>query len=125
MWAETGAFGEGFKITALPAARAGPTLCAARFTGPLNGVIATTTPTGNRRTSPIFPAPMAEPSIGMCSPWIRIASSAHRRRVSAARSTSTWQSRSALPVSRAMTRPMAGARLAVSSAARLSSAARS
>jgi len=41
-----GALGEGLIITALPAAIAGPILCAGIFKGKLNGVIATITPRG-------------------------------------------------------------------------------
>jgi len=46
--AVNGVCGAGFKITGQPAAMAGATLCATRFNGKLNGVIARTGPTPKR-----------------------------------------------------------------------------
>ena len=50
--AERGVSVAGLMMTELPAARAGPTLCATRFSGKLNGLIAATTPTGTRIVNP-------------------------------------------------------------------------
>ncbi len=72
----TGIFSLGLSTTALPAANAGPTLCTARFSGKLNGVIATTTPRGWRRTVANRPAPAGAPSSAGAVPWRRVASSA-------------------------------------------------
>ena len=47
--AESGVLVAGRTITALPAASAGPSLWQTVLSGKLNGVIASTTPTGNRR----------------------------------------------------------------------------
>ena len=49
----------GLRMTALPAASAGATLCSASSIGKLNGVIATTTPHGTRSVRPNLPAPLA------------------------------------------------------------------
>jgi len=49
MSAERGVTVAGFTTTAFPAAIAGPTLCATRFSGSLNGVIAATIPMGKRK----------------------------------------------------------------------------
>jgi hypothetical protein len=46
--AASGATDAGFSTAPQPAATAGPTLCAARLSGKLNGVIAATTPIGTR-----------------------------------------------------------------------------
>jgi hypothetical protein len=45
---ESGAAEAGFRITGQPAATAGPSLWAARFSGKLKGVMAATVPMGNR-----------------------------------------------------------------------------
>ena len=42
-------------IAELPAAKAGPILCATVLSGELNGVIATTTPSGTRSVKPMRP----------------------------------------------------------------------
>src|SRR5207247_685192 len=55
--AERGVSLAGLTITALPAARAGPTLWQTRLSGKLNGVMATTTPHGTRNVKPNLPAP--------------------------------------------------------------------
>ncbi len=49
MRAESGVTVAGFTTTAFPAATAGPTLWATRFSGSLKGVIAATTPIGKRK----------------------------------------------------------------------------
>src|SRR6059036_1427920 len=53
--ADNGVADGGLMITALPAAIAGATLCATRFSGKLNGVMATTTPHGTRTVNPNLP----------------------------------------------------------------------
>ena len=58
----------GLRITALPAASAGPTLWHTRLSGKLNGVIAATTPHGTRSVKPSLPAPPGAPSSGSTSP---------------------------------------------------------
>ena len=47
--ADNGVTVAGFSTTELPPAIAGPTLCATRFNGSLNGVIAAMIPMGNRK----------------------------------------------------------------------------
>jgi hypothetical protein len=47
--AVSGVSSAGFSTTVFPAASAGPTLCATRFSGKLKGVMAETTPSGVRR----------------------------------------------------------------------------
>ena len=59
----------GLMITELPAASAGATtLWATRFSGKLNGVMATTTPTGTRNVNPSWPVQLGLASRGMVSP---------------------------------------------------------
>ena len=55
--AENGVWLAGFSTTGQPAAIAGATLWATRFSGKLNGLMAPTTPTGTRRTKPSLPSP--------------------------------------------------------------------
>ena len=86
--AESGVSLAGLRITALPAASAGPTLWQTRLSGKLNGVIAATTPHGTRSVKPSLPAPPGAPSSGSTSPPSRLASSAESSIVSAARLTS-------------------------------------
>ena len=74
--ADNGVSDAGLMITALPAASAGPTLCATRFNGKLNGDIAATTPTGTRTVNPNLPAFPGDASSGIVSPRNRFASSA-------------------------------------------------
>jgi len=47
-----GTWEAGRRTTVLPTARAGATLWATRLRGKLKGVMAVTTPTGNRRVNP-------------------------------------------------------------------------
>ena len=47
--ADSGVFGAGFSTTGAPTAMAGATLWATRFSGKLNGEIASTGPFGTRR----------------------------------------------------------------------------
>ncbi len=93
-----------------PAAIAGASLWAARLSGKLNGLIAATGPIGKRRVIPSRPRDAAIRSSGITSPTIRSASSAPRRKVSVARSTSTSASRIGLPASRAISRPSSSRR---------------
>ncbi len=55
--AGAGTCGAGLTTTQFPAARAGATLWATRFSGALNGVIAATVPTGHRVITAMTPAP--------------------------------------------------------------------
>ncbi|MNC45905.1 hypothetical protein D3C75_948970 [compost metagenome] len=50
--AERGASSEGFRMTALPPASAGPSLCATRLSGSLYGVMARINPNGSRVNQP-------------------------------------------------------------------------
>ena len=63
--AVNGVCGAGFTITGQPAAMAGATLCATRFNGKLNGVIARTGPMPNRCTRPQRPSLPSVKSSGM------------------------------------------------------------
>ena len=79
----------GLKATTSPAIKAGAILEPAKFTGQLNGEIASTRPTGSRRTTAIFfllPASKAPPS--STSPSKRKPSSAAQWMISAVRTTS-------------------------------------
>ncbi len=69
--AESGVWPAGFSTTAQPAARAGAILCATRFMGKLNGLIAPTTPIGTRSVKASLPTPAGEASIGIVSPVAR------------------------------------------------------
>jgi hypothetical protein len=55
--ADSGVAGAGLMMTGAPTARLGATLCATRFSGKLNGAIASTGPRGRRRTIAIRPSP--------------------------------------------------------------------
>ena len=89
----------GFKTMLQPAAIAGATLCAARFSGKLKGLMPRTGPTGKRRVMPRRPLLDGARSSGIVSPIIRSASSAARRKVSAPRSISARASRIGFPAS--------------------------
>jgi hypothetical protein len=78
------------RITALPAAKAGAILCATVLSGELNGVIATTTPSGTRSVKPMRPDCCGAPASGTTSPA--------RRRASSAESFSVWMQRRTSPV---------------------------
>ncbi len=106
----SGSFDGGLRTIGLPLAIAGETLCAARFSGKLNGLIPAIGPIGKRRVIPTRPFDAGMRSSGIVSPTIRSASSAPRRNVIAARSTSTSESRIGLPASRAMSRPSSSRR---------------
>ena len=115
--AESGVSVAGFTMTAFPPASAGPTLWQTRFSGKLNGLIATTTPQGTRSVKASLPAPPGAPSTGIVSPWIRLASSAEPRMVSMARLASSRPSAIALPSSTLIVRPRSSWRAAIRSAA--------
>src|SRR5665647_2847485 len=100
--ADNGVVDAGFSTIVFPTASAGPTLCATRFRGKLKGVIAETTPRGERSQNPIRPSRAALASIGTVSPWIRLASSAENRNVSIDRETSPREYFHAFPASRQM-----------------------
>ena len=92
----------GFTTIGAPTASAGATLCATRFSGKLNGVMPSTGPIGNRRSSPIREPNAASVSrrISSSSPW-RIVSEAHRN-VDTARAASTRAHFSGFPPSAAI-----------------------
>ena len=100
--AVSGVVDAGLSTIVFPTASAGPTLCATRFRGKLNGVMAETTPSGTRSQYPIRPSPATLASIGTVSPWIRLASSAENRYVSIDRDTSPMEYFHAFPASRQM-----------------------
>src|SRR5579871_2550645 len=100
----------GFRMTLLPAASAGPTLCATRCRGKLNGLMPTTTPHGTRNVNHICVLTPGAPSSGMTSPYRRFASSAERARISAARVTSNRASPMILPSSSVIVRAKSSAR---------------
>ena len=97
---ESGVSEAGLSSTALPPAIAGPTLCATRLSGKLNGVIAATMPHGTRRVNPSLPTPPGVASNGTVSPCKSRAASADKSRVSIARPASMRPSASTLPSSR-------------------------
>ena len=66
--ADNGVSLAGLMTTELPAAIAGPTLCATRFNGKLNGDMATTMPTGTRTVNPNFISLPGAASSGIVSP---------------------------------------------------------
>src|SRR3989338_134322 len=89
----------GFKITALPTAKAGAILCAAKLSGKLNGVMQKTTPRGNLFESPTRPAVVGRRSKGSISPPILLHSSSAISKVLYARSTSEYDSLRVFPIS--------------------------
>ena len=106
----SGSLDGGLSTIGLPAAMAGATLWAARLSGKLNGLMAAIGPIGKRRVSPTRSFDDAMRSSGMTWPVIRSASSAPRRNVRIARSTSTRASRIGLPASAAMVAPSSSRR---------------
>ncbi len=106
----SGSLDGGLRTIEQPAAIAGATLWAARFNGKLNGLIPATGPIGKRRVMPTRSRDEAMRSSGITSPVIRSASSAPRRNVRVARSTSTRASRIGLPASVAMSLPSSSRR---------------
>jgi hypothetical protein len=119
-----GACGGGLTIVVLPAAKEAASLCARRFAGALNGVIASTGPAGERWVIAVLPTPRAQPATGSTSPPIALASAAETAKVSATRSISPRPSLSGLPSSRASSRANSSARAVTAAAARSRTAAR-
>ncbi len=95
----SGSFDGGLRTIGLPDAIAGAILWAARLSGKLNGLMPAIGPIGKRRVIPTRSFELGSRSSGMTSPVIRSASSAPRRKVRLARSTSTSASRIGLPAS--------------------------
>ena len=93
---------EGLSTTPLPAIRAGPSLCATRFSGSLNGVIAATIPTGFRLYQPILLPAAVLSSKSRVDPDSSLDAAAERRRVSMQRLTSRSASVMVLLLSAAM-----------------------
>ena len=106
----SGSLDGGLSTIGLPLAIAGAILWAARLSGKLNGLMPAIGPIGKRRVIPIRSFEAGIRSSGISSPVIRSASSAPRRKVSVARSTSTSASRIGLPDSSAMSRPISSRR---------------
>src|SRR5262245_6709747 len=123
--AESGVASAGFSTTGQPAAIAGASLWATRFSGKLNGLIAPITPTGSRRVRASLPTPAVLASIGTTSPASRLAATAANVKVSTARAASPRAWRMGFPDSAAIVRASGSARSAISRAARSSTAARS
>src|SRR5699024_10318235 len=90
---------EGFNTTVLPPAIAGPILCAVKFNGILNGVIAPITPTGVFIVKDILLFSGVWPSIGTPFPAILFASSDEIINVFIALVTSVLQSLIVRPTS--------------------------
>ncbi len=111
-------------MVVLPAANEAPSLCASRFAGALNGVIASATPAGARYVSAVLPTPRPQPATGSSSPPMRRASAAHTARVSATRSISPRPSLTGLPSSTASCSASWSRRSAASRAARSRTSAR-
>ena len=91
---------DGFRITALPAAKAGAILCATVFNGALNGVMAATIPRGTRRVKARRPFWLGAPATGTTSPDKRLASSPE--------SLSVWMQRDISPLASAAVKPAPG-----------------
>jgi hypothetical protein len=123
--AVSGVLVEGLRITALPAAKAGATLCVTVLSGELKGVIAATTPSGTRMVKPMRPAWPGAPASGITSPASRRASSPESLSVCRQRRTSPVASDSVKPASSCMVRTNSSSRCSSSAAARSSTAPRS
>ncbi len=106
----SGSLDGGLRTIGLPDAIAGATLCAARLSGKLNGLMPAMGPIGKRRVMPTRSLLAGIRSSGSISPVIRSASSAPRRNVRTARSTSTSASRIGLPASAAIVAPSSSRR---------------
>jgi hypothetical protein len=111
----SGVCGAGFKTVVQPAAIAGATLCATKFSGKLNGVMARIGPSAKRRTIPARPAVEACQSSGSHSPPMRVASSAATANVKIARSTSARAARMGFPASSAIRSPNSSRRVVIPS----------
>ena len=115
----------GFSTTGAPAATAGPSLCATRLRGKLNGVMAAITPWGSRTVNPKRPAPASLASMGTTSPVIVRATAAENASVSTHRATSPRACVMGLPASAAMMCASTSARSRTSADARSRMRARS
>ena len=93
---------EGLSTTPLPPISAGPSLCATRFSGSLNGVMAATIPTGLRLYQPILLPPAMLSSKSRVSPVSSLDAAAESRSVSMQRRTSRSASVMVLLLSAAM-----------------------
>ena len=114
-----GVIGDGLNTTAFPAARAGPILRLARFSGKFHGVITATTPTGSSTeyTSGVS-------SLGNVAPNRRYASPAYSSRFFGVRLASLRASASGLPSSATISAASSSARAASRRAAADSTSAR-
>ena len=110
--ADSGVAGAGFTTIGAPTASAGATLCATRFSGKLNGLIPSTGPRANRRTTASRPVAAASVSSRCSSPEKRRASSAAQRNVETARPASALAHFSGLPFSAVISRATSSARSA-------------
>ena len=120
----SGVLSEGLRSTALPAAKAGPTLWQTVLSGALKGVMAATRPSGTRMAKPIRSAPPGAPSKGTSSPSIRLASSAESVSVWSARAISPSASLTGKPASATSVSRKAPSRSATRSRTRWRMAAR-
>lgn len=116
--AESGVCDAGFWTTGAPTAIAGATLCAVRFSGKLNGVIARTGPMGTRFTTPHRAIDAALTSSGSISPFHASRAAAAAENVAAARSTSVRAALRGLPASRAIVAPSSSRRASRADATR-------
>jgi hypothetical protein len=108
-----------------PAAIAGASLCAARLSGRLNGLMAATGPAGKRLVMPVLPREAGFSPRSMTSPETRSASSPAIRNVSAVRSTSVLASLIGLPASSESSRASSSFRSVIACAIPRSNAERS
>lgn len=122
--AASGVCSDGLRTTAQPAASAGPTLCATRFRGKLNGVTAATTPTPSGRVYAVMPSPPGTTLISNDSPVIVAASAAERRSVCTQRATSPRAAVMGFPASRRRRWASSSEPARTASAARCSTSAR-
>jgi hypothetical protein len=108
--AENGVCVAGLSTTGQPAASAGASLCATRFSGKLKGEIAPTIPIGTRIVKPSLPTPACEPSIGITSPVSVRAATAAYVYVDIARAASTRAALIGLPASSEIVRATSSCR---------------
>ena len=122
--ADSGVRSEGLSTTGQPAARAGPSLCATRFSGKLNGVMAPTTPAATGRVKAAMFSPVGTTPMSRDSPWIRFASAAESSNVCTHRATSPRAAVIGLPASCCSRCARVSVRSSTRAAARRSTAAR-
>lgn len=110
---DSGVAGAGLRMIGAPAAIAGATLWAHRFSGKLNGAMPSTTPFGKRRVRARRPWPPASVSRRWASPPLnRRASSAANRNTETARPTSPRAHLIGLPFSAEISRAISSVRSA-------------